>query len=103
MAGHDDSVEAVAFAPTLSTLVVSAGLDGKAIVWDTSTLDARATCVHSQVCSPTRFCHGVFEVGHRLYGGVCCSKLPVAMEWIFPRCQHAPWSTTVAGDFKSFS
>lgn len=46
--GHDDSVEAVAFSPTLTSLAVSAGLDGKIIVWNTTSLDARATSVFSQ-------------------------------------------------------
>jgi len=33
----------------MTTLVASAGLDGKLAVWDTATFDARITCEHPQV------------------------------------------------------
>ncbi|GAB4816441.1 hypothetical protein N2152v2_003487 [Parachlorella kessleri] len=47
--GHEEgsSVEAVAFSRHLP-LAVSAGLDGKLIVWDVATASARATCQHPE-------------------------------------------------------
>lgn len=46
-------MEAVAFSSNMATLVVSAGLDGRLVVWDTATFDSRNTCTHPQVgCSP---------------------------------------------------
>jgi len=45
---HTDSVEAVAFSPTLPA-AVTASMDGTMMVWDNSTLALRATCQHSEV------------------------------------------------------
>jgi angio-associated migratory cell protein len=42
---HSDSVEAVAFANGLP-LLVSAGMDGEAIIWDTAARASRAVCSH---------------------------------------------------------
>lgn len=42
-------MEAVAFSSNMATLVVSAGLDGRLVVWDTATFDSRNTCTHPQV------------------------------------------------------
>lgn len=47
-AGHEDSVEAVAFVQSLP-LTMSAGIDGKLIIWDNATFDTRGTCDHPEV------------------------------------------------------
>lgn len=56
--GHDEgfSVEAVAFLPGLP-LALTAGLDGKLVIWDLGTFTPRATCQHPEgitriVCHP---------------------------------------------------
>ncbi len=40
-------MEAVAFAKSLP-LTMSAGIDGKLIIWDNATFDTRGTCVHAE-------------------------------------------------------
>lgn len=47
-AGHEDSVEAVGFAPSLP-LAASAGVDGKLLIWDCATLSQRGSCEHPAV------------------------------------------------------
>lgn len=42
---HEGSVEGIVYVPTLNVLV-SGGLDGKLVVWDTGTLSPRSVCVH---------------------------------------------------------
>jgi len=45
--GHEDSVEAVAFAPSLP-MIVTGSLDNKVIVWDVNTEQQRQTCLHDE-------------------------------------------------------
>jgi WD40 repeat protein len=53
LAGHDDdtSVEAVAFSRHLPHVAMSAGMDGKLVLWDLAAAVAstRATCEHPNV------------------------------------------------------
>lgn len=47
-ADHGSSVEAVLFAHSLA-LTISAGMDGKLLIWENATLEARSTCEHPEV------------------------------------------------------
>jgi angio-associated migratory cell protein len=44
---HEGSVESILYVQGLNILV-SAGMDGKLVIWDTGTLSPRSVCMHSQ-------------------------------------------------------
>ena len=48
---EETSVEAVAFSPHLPSAAISAGMDGKLVVWDLAATSARTTCQHPEVCA----------------------------------------------------
>lgn len=50
-AGHEGSVEAVAFAHSLA-LTLTAGMDGKLCIWENASLEVRGTCEHPEVSWP---------------------------------------------------
>jgi WD40 repeat protein len=53
--GHEGSVEAVAFAHSLS-LTLSAGMDGKLYIWENASLEARGACEHPEVGTVGMLC-----------------------------------------------
>lgn len=64
MEQHSDSIEAVAFVPGLH-LLASCSLDGKAVIWDTTTHAPRCTCDHRDGVT----CMAVQPGGHLLATG----------------------------------
>ena len=46
--GHEDSVEAVGFSG-VQPVALTAGVDGKLVIWDLASLTARSICSHPEV------------------------------------------------------
>jgi hypothetical protein len=79
LAGHDEdsSTEAVAFSRHQPNVAMSAGMDGKLILWDLAAAGQRAICGHPEV-----------GLGMVLDAGVVLSKCPCCTRRRFAMSQH---------------
>lgn len=89
LAGHDEdtSVEAVAFSRRLP-IVMTAGMDGKLLLWDVTTAQTRAACEHPAVSALRRVC----APGMALICGVRRGPVAVVftLDWLPPWCRASP-------------